>query len=50
MGIVNFEFKARAENIRDLGTFIEVEAIDETGNIGIQKLKEQCERYFFSSD
>ena len=28
-----------------LGTFIEVEAIDNNNNIGIEKLKEQCDRY-----
>ena len=28
-----------------LGNFIEVEAIDETGEIGIDKLKKQCDYY-----
>ena len=28
-----------------MGTFIEVEAIDSTGEIGIEKLKEQCDFY-----
>ena len=31
--------------IKDLGTFIEVEAIDSAGNIGAGKLKEQCDYY-----
>lgn len=38
---VKFHF----DTIKELGTFIEVEAIDNTGNIGIEKLKEQCEKY-----
>ena len=33
--------------VKELGTFIEVEAIDETGEIGIQKLKEQCNKFIF---
>ena len=39
---VKFHF----DNVQELGTFIEVEAIDETGEIGVQKLKEQCDQYF----
>ena len=38
---VKFHF----DRVADLGTFIEVEAIDRTGEIGIDKLKEQCEKY-----
>jgi predicted adenylyl cyclase CyaB len=43
---VKFHF----DTIKELGTFIEVEAIDNTGNIGsdgyrIEKLKEQCNKY-----
>lgn len=38
---VKFHF----DTITELGTFIEVEAIDETGIIGIEKLKEQCTAY-----
>ena len=38
---VKFHF----DRVEDLGTFIEVEAIDETGKIGIEKLKEQCNFY-----
>lgn len=32
--------------VKNLGSFIEVEAMDETGEIGIEKLNEQCEKYF----
>ena len=39
---VKFHF----DNVKELGKFIEVEAIDETGKVGIQKLKEQCKKYF----
>jgi predicted adenylyl cyclase CyaB len=42
IGNVKFHF----DTVNELGTFIEVEAIDETGNIGSIKLKEQCKRYF----
>ena len=31
--------------VEGLGTFVEVEAIDSTGEIGIEKLKEQCNFY-----
>ena len=31
--------------VRELGTFIEVEAIDNSGKIGVEKLKEQCNKY-----
>ena len=31
--------------VKELGTFIEVEAIDNDGSIGIEKLKEQCKYY-----
>lgn len=42
--------KFHLDTIDELGTFIEVEAIDSSGNIGfegyrIEKLKEQCEKY-----
>lgn len=40
---VKFHF----DTVNELGTFIEVEAIDETGSIDTEKLKEQC-RYYFS--
>ena len=38
---VKFHF----DNVKGLGTFIEVEAIDELGKIGVHKLKEQCNFY-----
>jgi adenylate cyclase class 2 len=38
---VKFHF----DTVEGLGTFIEVEAIDKDGNIGIEKLKNQCETY-----
>lgn len=38
---VKFHF----DKVKDLGSFIEVEAIDDDGTIGIDKLKEQCNRY-----
>jgi len=31
--------------VEGLGNFVEVEAIDKTGEIGIEKLKEQCNQY-----
>lgn len=39
---VKFHF----DTVTGLGRFIEVEAIDEKGNIGIETLKEQCKYYF----
>ncbi|HBC77916.1 MAG TPA: adenylate cyclase [Bacteroidales bacterium] len=39
---VKFHF----DNVKNLGTFVEVEAIDETGQIPTEDLKEQCNRYF----
>ncbi len=38
---VKFHF----DTIAELGTFIEVEAIDKNGNLGIEKLKEQANKY-----
>ena len=38
---VKFHF----DRVDELGTFIEVEAIDSKGEIGIEKLKEQCDFY-----
>ena len=38
---VKFHF----DTIKGLGTFIEVEAIDKTGAIGIKNLEEQCRKY-----
>jgi adenylate cyclase, class 2 len=39
---VKFHF----DKVINLGTYVEVEAIDETGGIGLEMLKEQCKRYF----
>ena len=38
---VKFHF----DTVKNLGTFVEVEAIDSNGNIGIKQLKEQCNFY-----
>ena len=38
---VKFHF----DRVEGLGTFIEVEAIDDNGSIGIEKLKNQCSYY-----
>lgn len=38
---VKFHF----DTVHPLGTFVEVEAIDKDGSIGIEKLKEQCHFY-----
>lgn len=38
---VKFHF----DRVEGLGEFIEVEAIDDTGNIRIEKLREQCDSY-----
>jgi adenylate cyclase class 2 len=37
--------KFHFDTIQGLGTFIEVEAIDKTGEIGIERLKAQCNEY-----
>lgn len=38
---VKFHF----DQVKGLGSFVEVEAIDKEGSTGIEKLKEQCNRY-----
>ena len=38
---VKFHF----DEVNELGSFVEVEAIDKDGSIGIEKLKEQCDHY-----
>lgn len=38
---VKFHF----DTLADLGTFVEVEAIDKDGSIGIEKLQAQCRKY-----
>ena len=37
--------KFHFDTVESLGNFIEVEAIDETGNIGFEKLTGQCEHF-----
>lgn len=37
--------KFHLDEVKNLGTFVEIEAIDETGEIGVAKLKEQCAYY-----
>lgn len=37
--------KFHIDEVKDLGSFVEIEAIDETGTIAKEKLKEQCEHY-----
>ena len=37
--------KFHLDEVKDLGAFVEIEAIDETGTIGIEKLKAQCAYY-----
>ncbi len=37
--------KFHLDNVNDLGEFVEIEAIDKEGNIGIEKLTEQCNLY-----
>ncbi|MEO7293828.1 MAG: class IV adenylate cyclase, partial [Ginsengibacter sp.] len=37
--------KFHFDTIAELGTFIEVEAIDKDGSLGIEKLKEQADKY-----
>ena len=41
IGNVKFHFDV----VPGLGTFVEVEAIDRTGEIGIQQLQQDCEKY-----
>jgi adenylate cyclase class 2 len=41
MDNVKFHF----DQVQELGSFVEVEAIDREGSIGIQKLKQQCNVY-----
>ena len=37
--------KFHLDEVKNLGTFVEIEAIDETGELGIEKLNEQCAYY-----
>jgi adenylate cyclase, class 2 len=41
IGNVKFHF----DRVEGLGTFVEVEAIDKDGTIGLEKLKQQCAEY-----
>ena len=38
---VKFHF----DHVEELGDFIEVEAIDETGNLGLETIQQQCDHY-----
>jgi len=44
-GLSSKNLNAQLDDVKGLGTFVEVEAIDKEGSIGIEKLKEQC-NYF----
>lgn len=37
--------KFHIDEVDELGSFVEIEAIDKTGNIGAEKLYEQCKKY-----
>lgn len=37
--------KFHLDEVKGLGTFVEIEAIDEDGSIGLEKLKEQCTHF-----
>jgi predicted adenylyl cyclase CyaB len=37
--------KFHIDQVKGLGEFLEIEAIDENGDIGVDKLKEQCDDY-----
>ncbi|MCB0839414.1 MAG: class IV adenylate cyclase [Bacteroidetes bacterium] len=37
--------KFHLDTVKELGTFVEIEAIDKDGTIGKEKLMEQCQRY-----
>jgi adenylate cyclase class 2 len=37
--------KFHIDTVRNLGTFVEIEAIDKGGNIGIENLRDQCRKY-----
>ena len=37
--------KFHFDEITDLGTFVEVEAIDKDGSLGLEKIKNQCEHF-----
>jgi len=35
----------QVDEVNELGSFVEIEAIDETGEIGEKRLKDQCNKY-----
>lgn len=37
--------KIHFDEVKDLGSFVEVEAIDKDGTLGIEKIKSQCESF-----
>ena len=37
--------KFHIDDVKELGTFVEIEAIDSDGTIGREKLLEQCNEY-----
>ncbi len=37
--------KFHIDTVKGLGNFVEIEAIDETGHLGIEKLRQQCDYY-----
>lgn len=37
--------KFHIDQVKELGSFVEVEAIDEDGTIGEEKLRDQCQKY-----
>ncbi len=37
--------KFHVDRVGDLGSFVEIEAIDSDGTIGVEKLREQCDEY-----
>lgn len=37
--------KFHIDSVEKLGSFVEIEAIDHTGNLGEQQLRKQCEQY-----
>ena len=37
--------KFHLDSVKDLGTFVEIEAIDADGTLGLPKIREQCDHY-----
>jgi adenylate cyclase class 2 len=37
--------KFHIDEVEGLGSFVEIEAIDKDGNLGLEKIKEQCDHY-----